>query len=238
MKIENLKNYGVEMNLMFQKIPQYHPMVVKEAKGIAAAIIRRELGLPRMIVMLFYLKREKKRINEISFPANQFMSEETAEMLVDSFSAKAAMFCALAKITDNKRAMEIMKEITNATAYPSAMTELPEPEDFLACGDGFTAFKEYILEMFQVSRQAGIHEYVIHENTEDCLEFDITYCAIYEYMKKIAPKEACRANCYGDDILFPKLCPQLGACFKRKGNMAEGYSCCNTRFERMGENHE
>lgn len=238
MELENLKNYGVEMNLIFQKIPQNHPMVVKEAKGTAIAIIRRKLGLPKMIVMLFYLKKEKKRINEIPFPVKQSMSEETAAMLTNSFSAKAAMFCALAKATDNKRAMEIMKEITNATAYPSAMTELPGPEDFLACGDGFTAFKDYILQMFQVSRQAGIHEYVIHENTEDCLEFDITYCAIYEYMKKIAPKEACRANCYGDDILFPKLCPQLGACFKRKGNMAEGYACCNTRFERMGDMHE
>lgn len=43
--------------------------------------------------------------------------------------------------------MEIMKEITAATAYASAMTELPKPEEFVACKDGFMAFKEYILEM-------------------------------------------------------------------------------------------
>lgn len=126
-----------------------------------------------------------------------------------------------------------MKEITAGAAYPSAMTELPKPEDFRACGDSFTAFKEYILEMFRVSKKAGIHEYVILENTEDCLEFDITYCAIYEYMRKIAPKEACVVNCYGDDILFPKLCSQVGTCFKRKGNMAGGFNVCNTRYERM-----
>jgi hypothetical protein len=143
------------------------------------------------------------------------------------------MFCALAKYTGNNAAMEIMKKIMGATAYQSAITELPEPVDFAACGDAFTAFKEYILEMFRVSKGAGIHDYRILECDDDCLEFDITYCAIYEYMKMIAPIEACMVNCYGDDILFLEFCPQVGACFKRKGNMACGYSCCNSRYERI-----
>jgi hypothetical protein len=238
MEIKELKNYGVEMNLMFQKIPVNHPEEVKEAKGTATAIVRKRIGIPKMLAMLVILRKENKRISSISFPVKGQMSKETAEMLEKSFSGKAAMFCALAKVTDNRKAMEIMKEVTDATAYPSAMTELPQPKDFAACGDEFTAFKEYILEMFRVSKKAGIHDYVTHENTEDCLEFDITYCAIYEYMRKIAPKEACMANCYGDDILFPKLCPQIGTCFQREGNMAEGYSCCNTRYERMGKKHE
>ncbi len=191
-----------------------------------------------MLSMLVYLKKENKRNSMIPFPMEGQLEKETAEMLQKSFSQKAAMFCALAKVTDNSKAMDIMKEITNATAYTSAMTELPKPKEFAACGDGFTAFKEYILEMFRVSKKAGIHDYVIHENTEDCLEFDITYCAIYEYMKKIAPKEACKANCYGDDILFPQLCSQIGTTFKRKGNMANGFKCCNTRYERIEKKHE
>jgi hypothetical protein len=32
MEIKELKNYGVEINLMFQKIPGNHPETVKEAK--------------------------------------------------------------------------------------------------------------------------------------------------------------------------------------------------------------
>lgn len=233
MQIKELKNYGVEMNLMFQKIPANHPEVVKEAKKTAITIIRKRIGVPKMLSMFMIIRKEGRRISRITFPMAGHLDQKTAEMLQKSFSGKTAMFCALAKVTNNRRAMEIMKEVTDATAYSSAMTELPKPRDFIACGDEFVAFKEYILEMFRVSKKAGIHDYVIHENTEDCLEFDITYCAIHEYMKKIAPKEACMANCYGDDILFPKLCPQIGTCFKRKGNMADGYSCCNTRYERM-----
>lgn len=238
MQVKELKNYGVEMNLMFQKVLQNHPEVVKGAKNTAASIIRKRIGVLKMLCMFVYLKKESKRIGQIHFPMRGQLERETAEMLQKSFSGKAAFFCALAKVTDNSKAMEIMKEIADATAYPSAMTELPQPKEFAACGDGFSAFQEYILEMFRASKKAGIHDYVIHENTEDCLEFDITYCAIYEYMRKIAPKEACMANCYGDDILFPKLCPQVGACFKRKGNMADGFKCCNTRYERMEKKHE
>lgn len=238
MRVKELKNYGVEMNLMFQKIPQNHPEVVKEAKVKAASIICKRIGVPKMLFMFVYLKKENRRISKIPFPMKGKLKNETAEMLKKSFSGKAAMFCALSKVTDNSKAMEIMKEITDATAYTSAMTELPKPEEFAACKDGFTAFKEYIMEMFRVSEKAGIHEYVIHEDTEDCLEFDITYCAIYEYMRKIAPNEACIANCYGDDILFPQLCPQVGACFKREGNMAGGFKACNTRYERMEKKHE
>jgi hypothetical protein len=59
------------------------------------------------------------------------------------------------------------------------------------------------------------------------------YCAIHEYMKIIAPIEACMVNCYGDDTLFPEFCRQIGIRFMRKGNMACGYGCCNTRFERV-----
>jgi hypothetical protein len=161
------------------------------------------------------------------------MTLGTAKMLAESFSVRAAMFCALARATDNAKALDAMTRVTDATAYQMAITELPTPEDFAACGDAFTAFKEYILEMFRISKKAGIHDYRIIKNDDDCLEFDISYCAIHEYMKEIAPIEACVANCYGDDILFPKLCPQLGARFVRQGNMASGHDCCNTRFERV-----
>jgi L-2-amino-thiazoline-4-carboxylic acid hydrolase len=233
MKIKELKNYGVEMNEMFQKIPKYHPEVVKKSKSTAINIIRKRIGTVPMLYTFYMIGKEKKKIDKIPFPLREPMSEETANMLQQSFAGKAAMFRALARVTDKKRAMEILKEITDATAYESAMTQLPMPEDFKACGDSFDAFREYILEMFRVSKQAGIHNFQIIENTDDCLEFDITYCAIFEYMRSIAPKEACEANCYGDQILFPHLCPKVGACFKRKGNMACGYSCCNTRYERM-----
>lgn len=238
MEIKELKNYGVEMNLMFQKIPVNHPETVKEAKKAAMTAIRKQVGLLNMPALLYLIAKEKKRICRIPFPASHQMEQKTAQMLERSFSGKAAMFCALARLTDNQKAMDIMKEIADITAYETAMTELPKPEDFASGGDAFGAFKEYILEMFRVSKKAGIHDYVIRENTKDCLEFDITYCGIYEYMKKIAPNEACMANCYGDDILFPRLCPQIGACFKREGNMACGHSCCNTRYEREEKKDE
>lgn len=235
MQICELKNYGVEMNLMFQKIPENHPETVKKAKAATVSIIRKRIGILSMLRMLYLAGREKKRIDKISFPAKAPLKPDTARMLKESFSGKAAMFCALARVTDKNRAMGIMQEIMDATAYQTAITELPEPKDFAACGDAFTAFKEYILEMFRVSKEAGIHDYRVLEDNDNCLEFDITYCAIYEYMKTIAPIEACKANCYGDDILFPRFCPKVGACFKRKGNMACGYGCCDTRYERVRE---
>ncbi len=233
MEIRDLKNYGVEMNVMFQKISKNHPKATKEAKRTALSIIRKRIGVPKMLTLFVNLRKEQKRISRIPFPVKGPIKNETIEMLQKSFSRKIAMFCALAKVTDKEKAMEIMKEITDATAYLSAMTELPSAEDFYACGDAFIAFKAYILEMFRIGKKAGVHDYVILENTDNCLEFDITYCAIYEYMKQIGPKEACISNCYGDEVLFPKICPTIGAAFSRKCNMAEGCSCCHTKFERL-----
>lgn len=238
MQINELKNYGVEMNLMFQKIPNQHPDTVKTAKKTAMGIIQKRIGVFKMPVLFLLILQQKKRIDKISFPVSTQMEQQTVDMLKKSFSGKGAMYCALEKLTDKDAAMEVLKEIADKTAYETAMTELPSPKEFASCGDAFLAFKEYILEMFRASKKAGIHDYRVRADTEDCLEFDITYCAIYEYMKKIAPKEACMANCYGDDILFPKLCPKLGASFKREGNMACGYHCCNTRYEREGKKHE
>jgi hypothetical protein len=233
MKVSELKNYGVEMNLMFQKIPDNHPEIVRKATCLSLSIIRKKIGLFTLARMFLRIRKEQKRIGKIPFPIKEPLTPKTARMLEKSFSGKAAMFCALAWYTGNDAAMEIMKEIMAATAYQAATTELPEPVDFAACGDAFAAFREYILEMFRVNKGAGIHDYRILECNDNCLEFDITYCAIHEYMKIIAPIEACMANCYGDDILFPEFCRQIGTRFMRKGNMACGYSCCNTRYERV-----
>jgi DNA-binding FadR family transcriptional regulator len=63
-------------------------------------------------------------------------------MLEKSFSGKVAIFCALARHAGNDVAMKIMKKIMDAMAYQSAITKLPEPADFAACGDAFANFKE------------------------------------------------------------------------------------------------
>src|SRR5689334_2546640 len=100
MQISELKNYGVEMNRMFQKIAQNHPETVKESKSAAMSIIRKRIGSLPMVYMFYLLKKEKKRIDKIPFPIRKPLSEETAKMLKNSFSGKAAMFCALARLTD------------------------------------------------------------------------------------------------------------------------------------------
>lgn len=164
MQIRELKNYGIEMNLMFQKIPENHPETVKKAKDATVSIIRKRIGIISMLRMLYLAGKERKRIDKIPFPVKAPLKPDTARMLKESFSGKTAMFCALAKVSDKDKAMDIMQEIMDVTAYPTAITELPEPKDFEACGDTFVAFKEYILEMFRVSKEAGIHDYRVLKN--------------------------------------------------------------------------
>lgn len=232
MTASELKNYGVEMNELFRKVNGNHPDTAKEAKKNSMAILRRHIGLLRMLRLPGRIKVEQRRVEAIPFTPPRGCNEEALRMLVYTFGAKAAMFCALSGLVGTEKAAAALKEIADTVTLPVASTELPLPEEFAACGDAFLAFKDYILEMFRVSKAAGIHDYNITVDNENVLQFDITYCLIYEYLCTVAPPEMCENNCYGDEVLFPGFCPKVGCRFSRKGNLATGYGCCHTRYER------
>jgi len=45
--------------------------------------------------------------------------------------------------------------------------------------------------------------------------------------------EACLANCYADDLVYPDYFKSLGIKYSREGTLAQGKKCCDIRFEKI-----
>ena len=229
MEVKGLRNYGKPL-----KIPDGVPKKVqRRVNNESLRIIRKNIGLIRLIRVLFLMMRENWRMSKHD------MSAVREKGLCDKAFLKgqiqmAALFFAMSKIVGKERSLEIFKEIMDTVGTVAMSAVMPEPEDFKKVGDPFEAFKKYFMALVAVDKEVGIHGFEVTEDGEDAFQVNVTYCAYCEIPKQLGIVEACQPNCYADDVFFPDFCEKMGIRFIRKGTLARGDDVCDFRFERVG----
>ena len=231
-KVEDLKNYGKPLSdVNLDSEGKEH---AKKITSAVTAELRRELGIIGIIKLLLKSRKETNRgkaqdwssLNEHGMTNRIFLNGVIRQMA----SGKA-----LADMVGKDKASDIFRRILNQTADVAA-TILPSAEDFKACGDVVASFKEYGKAMFAASKQAGLLEMEIVEDSPRALAYNVKYCVWCEVAKKLGDPYLCYfTNCYADEVIWPKAVAAAGGRWTRTGTMATGAPVCYTRFELVSQ---
>ncbi len=229
MQVSELRNFGVA----FSDSESLWPDEVKRRmRKQGNAVIMASLGPLQKIRfgLAFFAARRKARKLDLSDLRARGM---TNDVFLDQQLEYVAAFCALAHIHGTERAVEVMKEVMDATAHEPLLLCLPEPRDVRKVdSDSMSVFREYFRTAPESADQAGCNVIEIAEDTADAIQFDVKWCIWFELAKRMGVPDACRPNCYADDLVFPEYFKQLGIKYERSQTLACGGSCCDFRFAR------
>ena len=143
-----------------------------------------------------------------------------------------AFFIAIKNIVGSERAVEIAREVMEASAYEPMLLCLPPADDVRATGQPFEVMTEYMRAMPAAGEQGGSHVMSVTEDSPNAFEFDVMWCVWLELAKLAGVPEACIPNCHADDLVFPDYFGDLDISYKRTKTLACGGDCCDFRFER------
>ncbi len=141
------------------------------------------------------------------------------------------MFCALRSLFGSAKAIEICQQIMRDTADALVLL-LPDQQDLLCFADPFDALRAYFRAGPEAARKAGAGEVIVSKDESDQFEFDVTACVWLDLARLAGAPEACIANCYADDLVFPKYFSEVGVDYARSGTLAQGAKQCDFRFRR------
>jgi hypothetical protein len=148
-----------------------------------------------------------------------------------------ALYAALEQVTGADRAQEIALALMDATAREPMLACLPDPAQVRALGDPVEVFRDYFLPASEAARRAGCME--LHPVQEpDSAGFDVTWCVWLELARRMGVPDACKPNCYSDNIAFPDYFRALGITYERTGTLAQGCARCDFRFRRTSPDPE
>lgn len=229
MKITELRNYGAA----FSEAEGAWPDEVKaRMKRQARAVIMRHLSAWQKVrlMWLFIKARRKAARLDLSDLRERGMTDDA---FLDQQLEYLAMFTALAQIFDAERAVAIMKEVMDETAREPLLYCLPEPDRVRQVDmEPFDVFREYNEAMARSSVIAGCNMMAVEDDDGDAFQLDVTWCVWLELAERMGVPEACRPNCYADDLVFPEYFDALGIRYSRSQTLACGGTCCDFRFER------
>jgi hypothetical protein len=229
MKVDELKSYGLAISdLEGNWSPEFRKKITKTSKKI----IMSNLSFFQKFKLLRFYKIEKKRSTKIDLSEIRAKGL-TNEIFINQQLEYLAMFSALSKVLDTKKALEIINKVMDATAGEAMLQNTPTIDEIKSFGNNFDTFKKYFAPLPEASKKAGCHDLKIVENTENVFKIEITYCAWLELAKKMNIPEACLPNCYADDYSYPEYYEKLGIKYSRKGTLAKGYKCCDLCFEKI-----
>jgi hypothetical protein len=135
-----------------------------------------------------------------------------------------------------KRYEKMRNRLSQRVAYDIILQYYAPVKVFEACGDGdfLKPFTQHNKAMFEANEALGIDRAEFVEETEDTMQFNVVYCAVYEIAKALGNPYLCYiSGCYGDNVFFPRFCAEAGFEYKRQGTLALGAPFCDTRFERI-----
>ena len=229
MRVEELKNYGRPYSdIMAEIAGPMKKLVNKEAPPI----IRRHLGLLGSLRLLFLVRRERKRLEDVDLaPVRQ--KGLASEVFIRQRVEEVAVFSALVKIAGKEKAMVIQREVMDKVARPIQEMLNPPVGQFLEMEDPFKALRDFWTAFWLAEKNAGLHDYEIAEDSDDVLAVNATYCAFCEIPRLCGIVEACEPNCYADEVFYPGYFEPLGLRFVRTKTLARGGDCCDFRFEKI-----
>ncbi|QDG53434.1 hypothetical protein FIV42_22615 [Persicimonas caeni] len=229
MEIEDLRNYGAA----FSEAEGSWPDDVKaRMQSDAKAVIMRHLsGWQKVRLMWHFIKARRQAAKlDLSDLRERGMTDEA---FLDQQLEYLAMFSALAQLFDAERAVVIMKEVMDESAREPLLHCLPEPEHVRQVdAEPFDVFRDYNDAMAKSSVEAGCNMMAVEDDGDDAFQLNVTWCVWLELAERMGVPEACKPNCYADDLVFPEYFDALGIRYSRSQTLACGGTCCDFRFER------
>ncbi len=194
-------------------------------------VVRRRLGVLQLLKfgVAFARARSFTRTIDLTEFRARGLDDQT---FIDTQLDYLAFFIALKHTVGLDAAVEISWEVMDAASLEPMLLCLPEPDNVRACGEPFEVMTEYMRALPEASEISGCHEMAITEDSDDALQFDVSWCVWLELARAAGVPEACIANCHADNIAFPDYFADLGMTYRRTQTLACGGTCCDFRFER------
>lgn len=231
MNVRDLRHYGAAFSDAESAWPDD---VKRRMRKRGNAVVMRNLGplqKLRFAVAFFRARRRSRKLDLEDLRAKGMTNEAFLDQQLEYVSA----FAGLAEVLGTERAVEVMKQVMDETAREPLLLCLPEPEKVRLIGDDALAvMSEYLECVPESAEKAGCNTIRISENSADAFQFDVSWCVWLELAERMGVPDACRPNCYADDLVFPGYFAALGIDYKRTNTLACGGSCCDFRFERSG----
>lgn len=229
MKVEDLKYYGKPYSeTMAENSRALKKLLSKEG----AKIIRRHLGILGSLRLMLLAGRERKRFASVDLtPIRQ--KGLTSDFFIQYLIENTALFSAMTQLTSKEKALAIHHEVVDKVAVPMNEIIQPSVEQFQAMGDTFKAYRDYLMAFWVAEKNAGLHDYVVIEDSDKAIAVNAKYCAFCEIPRLCGIVEACEPGCYSDEVFFPGYLEPLGIRFVRTKTLASGGDCCDFRWEKI-----
>lgn len=234
MRVGDLRNYGIAAS----DAESLWPREVKErmARGARGVIMAHLKPMQRLRFLIAMVKaRRKARSIDLSdlrargMTNERFLAQQTEYLVA---------FTALAQVLGTQEAVSVMNAVMRETAREPMLLCLPPLEDVKRFPDAMEVFREYMRAMVEATPKAGCQAMTVAEDGPDAFQFDVTWCVWLELARKFGVPDACKCNCYADDLVFPDYFEELGIRYRRTGTLAYGQNRCDFRFERMASSPE
>ena len=195
-------------------------------------VVRRRLGLLRMVPFAFRYMRARRRTRQIDLAPFRQRGLNN-QLFIDTQLNFLAFFIALQEMLGTDEAVDLCREVMEEAAYEPMLLCLPKQDNVRAVGQPFEVMSEFLRAFPEASARGGSHLMHIVEDSDEAFQFDVSWCVWLELARAAGVPEACMANCHADDLVFPDYFNDLGIRYRRTQTLACGGTCCDFRFERM-----
>jgi len=228
MDATGLKNYGKSWIQAANEMP---PGVMRAVRSTSLAVAARRVGLKRLPRFALVFLKERRRMSAVDL---SFLKDKglTDPRFIREQVEYAALFSALRQVQGERAGLDTLCRVAAATAWDLFDALFPGAEDFARCSDPWAAYRAYMTANAEADTRDGAHVFRVLENSDRALQLDCTWCAWYEIHKALGVPEACKANCYGDEVVMPEGLRPFGIVFRRETTLARGGPRCDFRFER------
>lgn len=227
MNITDLRGYGVAFSDLEAL---WSPEMKAQLKKKGVAVVTPRLGFFEKIRFGLAFLRQRRRASALDLSDLRAAGMNNQAFLTQQLEY-LAMYAALDEIVGPARAQEISLAIMDATAREPMLACLPDPEQVRASGDPLEVFRAYFVAAPEASRKAGCLELTVVDEP-DATGFDVSWCVWLELARRMGVPDACKPNCYSDNIAFPDYFRDLGIDYVRTGTLAGGCARCDFRFRR------
>jgi len=229
MEIEQTKGYGIAVSDLEGN---WDDAFKTKLKNASQKIIFEHLSTAQKFKLMYFYLKENRKASKLDL-SDIRAKGMTNDKFIKQQLEYLAMFAALAKVLDSAQAIEIMKQVMEATAVEAFSKSSPEHEIIEKYGDTLEFFRKYFDPLPRVCLKAGCLDMNFTEDTKNCFQMDIHWCVWLELAKKMGIPEACIPNCYADDLAYPDYFKKYGIKYSQKGTLAKGANCCDLKFERI-----
>jgi hypothetical protein len=236
MQVEDLHNYGQDIFSMRAnaQVPPLEKLRLLPAFLVYYAALLQHLGMGGLwrLGLVARTEFEYWRFQDWSALHQKGLSLLNLERILKEI----VMAKAMADLLGIKKAAHLRRHLSDRVSHAILQAVFAPPQVFITCGGGdfLPAFRNYYLAYLAAMARSGLQAGLVVEDTPDCLQININYCAWAEISRLVGNPLYCYySTCYADEVFFPRLAGSAGFKFQRRGTIVEGGSSCDHRFVRL-----